>query len=169
MYNFARITAFFLIFILSSIFACGPGWEAYEDQYSDLAPVSLEPWEGSQNILVVIDDVNQETPLAGLQTYDFLGVRAILLSELIIASTVSQTPEDYRFDFTATDGYNLLAKRGDDISKLPSWDDMKNGFLFLDSRYDDLTTGWEEPPWGSALSAYQVKFMNGGTITLYLE
>ena len=169
MVNFFRIAVFSSLFILILFLSCGPGWKGYEDQYSDVGPVSLEPWEGAESVFVVIGDVRQKTPLAGLQTYDYLGLRAVSLSELIIASGASLTPEDYRYDFTATDGYNLLVKRSGDLLKLPGWEEMKKGYLYLDSRFDDLTCGWEEHPWSSALSAYQVKFLNGGTITLFLE
>jgi hypothetical protein len=88
-----------------------------------------------------------------------------LLSDLIIKSGIVADPESYRYDFTATDDYDLFIKRHEDLSLLPSWAEMTSGYLYLDSRYDDLTCGWTEHPWGGALSAYQVKWMNGGTIT----
>ena len=74
----------------------------------------------------------------------------------------------YNADFTATDDppYNLLVKRGGDLSLLPNWENMQHGFLYLDQ--GDLKTGWDaaEQPWGTAVSAYNVKYMNGGTIEL---
>lgn len=161
------LTVFTLLFILIISHGCGPGFDGYQDQYSDLAPVSTDPWDGSQTVYVILNDSEVQTPLADLQTYDFQGQPAVLLSELIISSGITQTPEDYRFDFTATDGYNLLTKREGDAGLLPGWDEMRAGYLYEDSRYGgDLTSGWTEHPWGSALSAYLVKFMNGGTITL---
>lgn len=144
---------------------CGPGWDGYEKNYSTVEPVSTEPWEGPETVFVVLEETEVEVPLKGLLTYDFKSTPAVLLSELILAGGLSPNPEDFSFDFTATDGYNLLIKRGD-ISLLPGWEEMKKGYLYLDTRYEDLSCGWEEHPWGSALSAYQVKFMNGGKIIL---
>lgn len=155
-----------LAMLLLTAAGCGPGWEGYEDNYSDVGPVSSAPWSGDEVVTVVLDTIETDVPLAGLQTYDFEGAPAILLSELIIKSGVTATPESYRYDFTATDGYDLYIKRYEDITLLPSWAEMTAGYLYLDPRYDDLTAGWTQHPWGSALSAYQVKWMNGGVITL---
>jgi hypothetical protein len=157
------------IVLVLLVSGCGPGWEGYADQYSDSAPVPSTPWEGEETVRVVLDAVNVEVALAGMTTYDYGGAAAVSLSELIAHSAVTGTPEDYRYDFTATDGYDLLTKRYGDASLLPAWTEMQGGYLYRDSRYDDLTCGWTEHPWGGALSAYQVKWMNGGTITLLPE
>ena len=146
--------------------ACGPGWDGYADNYSDVGPVTTAPWSGDETVFVVLDTSEVEVPLAGMQTYDYEGAPAVSLSELIVNSGLAATPESFYYDFTAADGYDLFIKRYSDVTLLPTWDEMKNGYLYLDSRYDDLTAGWTEHPWGSALSAYQVKWMNGGTITL---
>lgn len=159
-----RAWLYIVIFLLPA--ACGPGWEGYEDNYSEPGPVSAEPWTGEEIVYIALADTVVETPLAGLETRDYLGVPAVLLSDLVIASGLAANPESYRYDFTATDGYDLYIKRYEDLTLLPSWSEMTTGYLYLDSRYDDLTAGWSQHPWGSALSAYQVKWMNGGTITL---
>ena len=146
------------------LLGCGEGWEAYEKQYDtsgDQAPG--EPWEGPETVFIVLGILEVETPLAGIETSEFSGVGAVRLSDLIQTSGITASPEDYRYDFTATDGYNLLLKRGGDLEELPSWENMQHGFLYL---YLSLETGWEEHPWGSALSAYNVKYMDGGTIEL---
>lgn len=162
--NRFAITAIFVLALLAA--ACGPGWEGYEDNYSEPGPVSSEPWAGDEVVFVVLDDVEVEVPLLGLETRDYLGVAAVLLSDVIVQSGLTPNPESFRYDFTATDGYDLFVKRYEDITLLPSWAEMTAGYFYFDSRFDDLTTGWAEHPWGSALSAYQVKWMNGGTITL---
>jgi len=151
---------------LAALPACGPGWEGYDDQYSDPGPVPAEPWEGEESIFVELADTSVEVPLAGLDTRDYLGVRAVLMADLIVASGLTPNPESYWYDFTATDGYNLFRKRYEDATLLPSWAEMTVGYLYFDARYDDLAAGWSQYPWGSALSAYQIKWMNGGTITL---
>ena len=50
---------------------------------------------------------------------------------------------------------------------MPNWENMQHGFLYR-TNTGDLETGWdpEEQPWGSAVSAYNVKYMNGGVIEL---
>lgn len=163
------LAGFLLCCILALVAGCGPGWEGYEDAYSDVGPVVTAPWEGPETVFVVAGDTSVELALEGLPTYDYNGALAVSLSELIVQSGAVISPQGYRYDFTATDGYNLLVKRSDDLALLPGWDEMKQGYLYLDSRYDDLTCGWREHPWGSALSAYQVKWMNGGQITALSE
>lgn len=160
-----QLISMFLLFF-SSLTACGPGWDGYDENYSDVTPVNLAPWSGSETVFVKLDDLQVTVPLAGMQSYDYLGAKSIKISALVIASGLTQQPDQYRYDFTAIDGYDLYIKRYEDLTLLPSWTEMQQGYLYLDPRYNDLTCGWQEHPWGSALSAYQIKWMNGGTITL---
>jgi len=162
-------TKILILVCVLMLFGCGPGWEGYEDNYSEVGPVSEAPWAGDESVFVVLDDTKVEVFLESMTTYDYQGAPAVSLSELIIKSAVTPNPETYRYDFTATDNYNLLIKRRGDLRLLPSWQEMLNGYLYLDPRYDDLTCGWSQHPWGSAVSAYWVKWMNGGTITLLVE
>jgi hypothetical protein len=155
-----------IVLLFLPLIACGPGWDGYQDNYSEPGPVSTEPWDGPEIVFVALDDVTVEVELAGLQTRDYLGVAAVLLSDLIIKSGLTPNPESFYYDFTASDGYDLLVKRYEDVTLLPTWTELVGGYLYVDSRFDDLTAGWTTHPWGSALSAYQVKWMNGGTITL---
>jgi hypothetical protein len=156
----------FLVNFILGLPACGPGWDGYENRYSDPGPVSSAPWEGEQSLIVELEGASVPVQLAGMETHDYLGAPAISLSAIIIQSGLAGDPESYRYDFTATDGYNLFIKRYEDIALLPGWSEMTAGYLYMDPRYEDLTAGWEEHPWGSALSAYQVKWMDGGTLTL---
>jgi len=149
-----------------AVAACGPGWEGYQDNYSDVGPLTLGPWEGDEHVIVVLEETEVDVALEGIQTYDFNGALSVLLSDLIIQSGTTLTPELYRYNFTATDGYDLLIKRYSDVSLLPGWEEMKAGYLYFDTRFDDLTCGWTRHPWGSAESAYNVKWMNQGIITL---
>jgi hypothetical protein len=152
--------------LLQALVSCGPGWDGYDQNYSEIQPIDLTPWSGLETVTVVLDGMEVAVKLEGMQSYDYLGTKAISLSELIIGSGLTQHPDQYRFNFTAGDGYDLLIKRYDDPQLLPSWTDMQQGYLYLDPRYDDLTCGWAEHPWGNALSAYQTKWMNSGIITL---
>jgi hypothetical protein len=124
-----------------------------------------DPWTGTEKVFVVLGEQEKETPLQGIATSDFKGIAAVRLSDLIDKSEITVDPDLYRYDFTATDGYNLLKKREYDKQLLPSWENMHHGFLYT-SDLGDLRVGWDEHPWGSAISAYNVKYMDGGTIEL---
>jgi hypothetical protein len=157
-----------LLLLPCLLLSCGDGWDAYKDLYNqEQGPPPGEPWVGDETVFVRLGGAESETPLAGIVTSDFLGSGSVRLSDLINASGITATPEAFRYDFTATDGYNLLVKRGNDIEELPSWENMQHGFLYR-TNTGDLETGWDpaEQPWGSALSAYNVKYMNGGLIEL---
>jgi hypothetical protein len=148
------------------VLSCGDGWDAYRDDYNvDPGEPPGEPWVGDETVFVRLGATEIETPLEGIVTSDFGGVGAVRLSDLIEESEITTNPEVFRYDFTATDGYNLLGKRGGDLAQLPNWENMQHGFLYS-SAPDDLSTGWEEHPWGSAISAYNLKLMNGGLIEL---
>ncbi len=148
------------------VLSCGDGWDAYRDAYNvDQGEPPGEPWVGDETVFVRLGATEIETPLAGIITSDLRGIAAVRLSDLIDASQITRNPESYRYDLTATDGYNLLAKRNKDLSLLPDWENMQNGYLYSPSP-DDLETTWENHPWGAAVSAYNVKFMNGGLVEL---
>ncbi len=150
------------------VLSCGDGWDAYRDDYNvDPGEPPGEPWVGDEPVFVRLGATEIETPLEGIVTSDFGGVGAVRLSDLIEESEITTNPEVFRYNFTATDGYNLLGKRGGDLAQLPNWENMQHGFLYS-SAPDDLSTGWEEHPWGSAISAYNLKLMNGGLIELLM-
>ena len=146
--------------------SCGDGWDAYRDAYNvEPGESPGEPWEGDETVFIKLGPTEIETPLEGIITSNFGGIGAVRLSDLIDASQITTNPEAFRYDFTATDGYNLLAKRGGDLAQLPNWENMQNGFLYPPVP-DDLAAAWQDHPWGSAISAYNVKLMNGGLIEL---
>jgi len=152
---------------------CGGGWEAYKESYENLIPGPPGgPWEGPERVFVVLETEQVETFLAGMITSGFkttsgLVLPGIRLSEFINQSGITGTPEPYRYDFTANDGYNLLLKRGGDLMLLPSWENLHHGYFYI-SDIGDLRVGWdsEQQPWGGAVSAYNVKYMDGGVMTL---
>ena len=173
--NTARRGAGFLkaLILLCLVLAgCGEGWDAYQQYYEQGGGgVPGEPWTGPEKVFVVLAAERVETALNGIPTSGFpttsgLTIAAVRLSDLVEKADITATPEAYRYDFTASDGYNLLVKRGSK-DLLPNWENMHDGYLYV-SDVGDLRVGWDEAkqPWGSAVSAYNVKFMDGGTIEL---
>ena len=149
------------------LLGCGDGWDAYQDVYNAASGEPPgQPWVGDETVFVVLGQTEIETALEGIVTSDFEGIAGVRLSDLIEKSRITGTPEQYRYDFTATDGYNLLEKRGNDIEELPSWENMQNGFFYYPSPSSSLETAWEEHPWGSDYSAYKVRDMDEGEIEL---
>jgi hypothetical protein len=155
-----------LILLPWLVLSCGEGWDGYKEAYNvDQGEAPGEPWEGDETGFVKLGATEIETPLEGIITSDLDGIGTVRLSDLIEASQITANPESFRYDFTATDGYNLLAKRDGDLALLPNWENMQNGFLYSIPP-NDLETTWQNHPWGSAISAYNVKYMNGGLIEL---
>jgi len=157
---------------LAICWGCGEGWDAYRDYYREVQGGEPgEEWSGPERVFVVRGAEQRETALQGIVTTGFrtgsgLMIASVRLSDLIEKSQVTAAPDPYRYDFTASDGYNLLKKRGSK-DLLPNWENMHDGYLYV-SEVGDLRVGWDEDkqPWGSALSAYNVKSMDGGTIEL---
>ena len=169
-----RLLLLFLPFsALLVVQACGGGWDAYKEFYENQDPGDVgEPWEGPESVFLVLGETEVESFLEGIVTTAFpsssgVDIPGVLLSEFIEGAGMTASPESFRYDFTATDGYNLLIKRYGDPDLLPDWSTMQHGFLYL-NEFESLTVGWDPAyqPWGSALSAYNVKYMDGGTITL---
>jgi hypothetical protein len=157
----------FVLLLPCIVLGCGEGWDAYKDYYNtDPGEPPGQPWVGDETVFVVLGQTGIETSLEGIVTSAFGGVAGVRLSDLIEKSQITDTPEPYRYDFTATDGYNLLEKRGNDIEELPSWENMQNGFFYYPSPSDSLETAWVEHPWGGDYSAYKVRDMDGGEIEL---
>jgi len=152
---------------------CGEGWDAYKSFYANTPSENPgEPWAGPEAVVVELGAERVETALEGIETSAFhttsgLTIAAVRISDLIDRSGITDSPESYRFDFTASDGYNLLLKRGGDLALLPDWENLHHGYLYT-SDIGDLRVGWDEAeqPWGSAVSAYNVKYMDRGVIGL---
>jgi hypothetical protein len=161
-----------MILLLLVLAGCGDGWDAYQQFYEQSGGGEPgEPWTGTEKASVVLGAERVETALAGIETSGFpttsgLTIAAVRLSDLIEKADITATPEEYRYDFTAVDGYNLLIKRGSK-DLLPNWENLHDGYLYV-SDVGDLRVGWDESkqPWGSAVSAYNLKYMDGGTIEL---
>lgn len=158
-----------LLLAAAGLGACG-SFEDYRFQYyavADAADVTAgAPWVGAERVIVALDAAEVEVPLAGLVAASFLDAPAVPLQAVVAAAGLTTEPDRYRYDFTATDDYDLLAKRGA-VELLPSWEDLGHGWLYR-AADGDLRVGWEAAaqPWGGAVSAYRVRAMNGGRVTL---
>jgi hypothetical protein len=157
-----------VLLVAAGLAGCG-SFEDYRFQYAavDAADVAAgAPWAGPERVTVALDPAAVEVPLAGLVAATFRDAPAVPLQTLVAAAALTDEPQRYRYDLTASDGYDLLVKRGA-VELLPSWDDLAHGYLY---RADDgdLRVGWEADaqPWGGAVSAYRVKYMDGGRVTL---
>ena len=146
---------------------CGPGFEGYSRLYQEPdASLPGKPWAGKEVVWLQLDEEEREVPLAGLPTTELNGAAAVPLTAVVEAAGIVAKPERYRYNFTATDGYDLLVKRGGPEG-LPGWTEMGIGVLYLHPA-GDLRVAWDRSlqPWGSALSAYRIKLMDRGRITL---
>ena len=120
-----------LIILPWLVLSCGDGWDAYRDDYNvDPGEPPGEPWVGDETVFVRLGATEIETPLEGIITSDLDGIGAVRLSDLIEASQITTNPEMFRYDFTATDGYNLLDKRNDDRAQLPNWEGQQQKRFF---------------------------------------
>ena len=158
-----------LLLLLALVTRCG-SFDDYRFLYEgdfDVDEIRAgEPWIGAEQVVVGLAGQDETVALAGLTTTSFLDVPAVALAQVVEGAALTDLPERFRFDFTATDGYNLLAKRGEP-ALLPSWEDLQHGYLYRNPD-GDLRVGWDaaHQPWGSAVSAYRLKYMNGGRIDL---
>jgi hypothetical protein len=123
-------------------------------------------WRGSEQITVQLGSNDALVDLKGLPVHLFKGKDALLLSEVIEKYNAVAMPENYFYNFIANDGYSL--ERGIILggwgTGLPPWSDMQKGYLYL-SKSSGLLVGWEpDTVGGKTGGAYNVKFMEGGTI-----
>lgn len=148
---------------------CGPGFPGYEQLYPDEEETARpgEPWQGDESVRVALEGEERVVQLAGLAVVDLEGAPAVPLVAVVQTAGFDVALEACRFDLTATDGYNLLRKRDGDVDKLPGWAELRLGVLYRHPD-GDLRVTWdrERQPWGSALSAYLIKWMNGGLLTI---
>ena len=129
---------------------------------------SLLFWQGEEKVIIQMDTESIIVPMKGLYIYDFKGKDAVLLSEIVEKSSLTRNPEEYFYNFIASDNYSLKAllineKRD---TGLPPWKDMKKGYLYESESYK-LMVGWEEDTVGGQYGGcYKVKYMDGGTIEI---
>lgn len=145
--------------------ACGPGFDGYRSLYAtpDAGPPG-EPWTGPEWVAVSLDGETSDVPLAGLPTVALDDAQAVPLQQVVSAAGLLAAPDRWRYNLVAADGYDLLGKRGT-AELLPSWSELAAGVLYRHPQ-GDLRVGWDpaRQPWGAAVSAYRVKWMDGGRI-----
>lgn len=129
-------------------------------------------WRGDEEITVTLGSASVVAPLKGLPVYLYKGKEAVLLADVVEKSDVTDDPEDYYYNFIASDGYSL--ERGIILggwgTGLPPWNDMQKGY-FYETQCCGLTVGWDPDTIGGEIgqysdSCYNVKYMDGGTIEI---
>ena len=125
-------------------------------------------WRGEETVTVKHADESVLVELKGLSVRTFKEKDAVLLSEIVEKSALTSEPEIYYYNLIASDNYSLA--RGIILggwgTGLPPWADMQKGYLYQSPSYE-LLTGWEGNTIGGRIGqAYNVKWMNRGTIEL---
>ena len=132
-------------------------------------------WRGDEEVTVTLGSASVVAPLKGLPVYLYKGKEAVLLSDIIEKAVVTDHPEDYYYNFIASDGYSL--ERGIILggwgTGLPPWSDMEKGY-FYETTCCGLSVGWDPDTIGGEIgqysdSCYNVKYMDGGTIEIREE
>jgi len=129
-------------------------------------------WRGDEEVTVTFGTSSAVVPLKGLLIYLYKGKEGVLLADVVEKSEVTDHPEDYYYNFIASDGFSL--ERGIILggwgTGLPPWSDMEKGY-FYETTCCGLSVGWDPDTIGGQIgqysdSAYNVKYMNGGTIEI---
>jgi hypothetical protein len=136
-------------------------------------------WVGAQEVIVSTPEGDVTIALAGMATAEYtdpdtsdvyVGVSIAEVVDAAVAKAVD--PSGYKFNFIASDGYNVLTKKLDgDFRGLPAYDDLDLGYFVLCGEGcdapDDIMAVWDESlAFPSFLSA---KYMDGGTMGLVEE
>jgi len=128
-------------------------------------------WRSDETVTVKHGDESADVALKGLQVRTFKEKDAVLLSDIVDKSALTNEPENFFYNLIASDNYSLargIVVGGWDTG-LPPWSDMQKGYLYQSPTYE-LLTGWESDTIGGRIGqAYNVKYMNGGTIELREE
>jgi hypothetical protein len=136
-----------------------------------------ETWPGDQTMFVDTPDGAVEVTLTGLPAFtwndpeDGLDKTAILAQTIVDEALASKEtdPADYKFNFVATDNYDVLAKKLDgDYRVLPTYANLEDGWFIEyeeeDAKYTDLRVIWDEAlMFETFMSA---RLMDGGTISM---
>ncbi|MHA1568930.1 MAG: hypothetical protein ACTSXZ_05630 [Alphaproteobacteria bacterium] len=134
-------------------------------------------WEGDQTLVITTPDGDVPVDLNGLPAFtwndpeDQTDKSALLVSDVVAAAFAGKDfdPEDYKFNFIASDGYNILSKKLEgDYRGLPAYGDLDMGWFIEyeedDSKYIDIRVIWDEDlGYENFMGA---KMMDGGTIEM---
>jgi len=133
-------------------------------------------WTGNESVLVSTPDGDVTVELNGLEAFmwtdpeDSTDKPAVLVKTVVDAAFAKDfDPADYKFNFAASDGYNILSKKLDgDYRTLPFYDDLELGW-FIEYEEDggkvtDIQIIWDDTlGYENFMGA---KMMNGGTIEM---
>jgi hypothetical protein len=135
-----------------------------------------ETWTGEESVTIATPDGDVAVDLAGLPAFlwtdpeDATEKLAVLVRTVVDAAFTSKDfdPADYKFNFVASDGYDILAKKLDgDYRGLPSYDELQDGW-FIEyeetepTAHTDIKVIWDEALGYPAFMS--ARFMDGGEI-----
>jgi hypothetical protein len=144
-----------------------------DDDDNDTSPG--DTWPGDQTVVVVTPDGEFTVSLNGLPMEEWTdpetsdvhpAVPLIAVVDKALEDSAVE-PNDYKFNFVATDDYDILAKKLDgDYRALPFYDDLALGwFIEYDEtgeKYIDIEIVWDESL--GFENFMKAKLMDGGTI-----
>ena len=134
-------------------------------------------WPGAQTVTIVTPDGDQTVSLTGLPMTEYTDpdsgdtYPAVAVQDVVDLAFAAKDfdPADYKYNFIATDDYDVLSKKLDgDYRPLPSYDNLALGwFIEYDEtgeKYTDIEIVWDASlGFESFLGA---KMMDGGTVEM---
>ena len=128
-------------------------------------------WDGDESVVIATPDGNVEVDLNGLPAFIWTDPEDQTDKQAVLVKTVFDEAlakdfdvADYKYNFVATDGYNILTWKLDgDYRQLPAYDDLPLGW-FIPYEDDDLRVIWDESL--EFPGFFSTHSMNGGTIEM---
>ena len=150
---------------------------AVDDDTQPDDDTGTDVWTGNETIIVSTPDGPVTVELNGLPAFtwndpdDGLDKTAVYLSVVVEQAFSGKEfdPADYKYNFLASDGYNILSQKLDgDYRALPSYADLEKGW-FIEyeeegGKYIDIEVVWDDSLGFSNFMG--AKMMDGGTIEM---
>ena len=136
-----------------------------------------DTWTGDETVTISTPEGDVDVDLNGLAAFAWTDPEDGVVKQAVLVSTVVEAafaakdfdPADYKYNFIATDDYDILAMKADgDFRILPSYEQLAQGWFYEyvdeDTSLTDIQVFWDED---LGLPGYMgAKLMNGGTIQM---